>query len=137
MPYLIKEKKSLEEVILLGKKKNEILDVSDENIHYLVKEYKGNKYLIVVNISGNELLPEIRLKEDINKLKVISEGRNIEVKGNVFKDKFSPYQVHIYTDNLIFKDVIDLNKVKEEIKTEGGWYDYLEYLKEKNKSTDM
>lgn len=124
MPYLIKEKKSLSDVILLGKDITDEMKVEDKEIHYLMKEYKGKKYIIAVNGECKEKEVEIKVPEEIKKLKVISEKREIEVKKGKFKDKFTPYQVHIYTDDLKFLDVIDLKKVEEEIKKEGGWFNY-------------
>ena len=124
MPYLIKEKKSLSDIILLGKDIKEEVKIDEKKIHYTVKEFKGKKYIICVNVEPVELNVEIKVPENIKKLKVISEKRIVEVKDGKFSDKFLPYEVHIYTDDLNFKDVIDLKKVEEEIKKEGGWYSY-------------
>ncbi|MCM8804577.1 MAG: hypothetical protein NC833_04935 [Candidatus Omnitrophica bacterium] len=124
MPYLIKEKKSLSDVILLGKDIKEKVNIEDKKIHYSVKELNKKIYIIAVNVEPIELNVEIKVPENIKKLKVISEKREIEVKNGIFKDKFLPYEVHIYTDNLKFQDVIELNKIEEEIKKEGGWFTY-------------
>ncbi len=124
MPYLIKEKKSLSDIILLGKDIKEEVKIDEKKIHYTVKEFKGKKYIICVNVEPVELNVEIKVPENIKKLKVISEKRIVEVKDGKFSDRFLPYEVHIYTDDLNFKDVIDLKKVEEEIKKEGGWYSY-------------
>ena len=124
MPYLIKEKKSLSDVILLGKDIKEEVKIEEKKIHYAVKEYKGKRYIICVNVEPEELNVEINVPENIKKFKVISENRIVEVKNGKFSDKFLPYEVHIYTDDLNFQDLVDLKKVEEEIKKEGGWYTY-------------
>ena len=124
MPYLIKEKKSLSDVILLGKDIKEKVKIEDKRIHYSVKELNGKIYIIAVNVEPVELSVEIKIPENVKKLKVISEKREIEVKNGIFIDKFIPYEVHIYTDNLKFQDLIDLKKVEEEIKKEGGLFTY-------------
>lgn len=122
MPYLIKEIKSLSDVILLGVEKNKDVEIKNKKIHWLVKEYKGKKYVFAVNTSSEDI--EVEIAFSAHAVKVISEKRQIEIIEGKFKDRFLPYQVHIYTDNLDSKDVIDLEKVKEEIKKEGGWYIY-------------
>lgn len=124
VPYLIKEKKSLSDVILLGKEVKERVNIEDKRVHYQVKELNGKIYIIAVNVEPEEIKVEIKVPENIKRLKVISEKREIEVKGGIFSDRFMPYEVHIYTDDLKFQDVIDLKKVEEEIKKEGGWYTY-------------
>jgi len=124
MPYLIKEKKSLSDVILLGKDIKQEVRIDEKKIHYGVKEYKGKRYIICVNVEPEELGVEMKVPEGVKKMKVISENRTIEVKDGKFFDKFLPYEVHIYTDDLNFQDVVDLKKVEEEIKKEGGWYSY-------------
>jgi hypothetical protein len=124
MPYLIKEKKSLSDVILLGKDIKQEVRIDEKKIHYGVKEYKGKRYIICVNVEPEELGVEMKVPEGVKKMKVISENRTVEVKDGKFFDKFLPYEVHIYTDDLNFQDVVDLKKVEEEIKKEGGWYSY-------------
>lgn len=124
MPYLIKEKKSLADIILLGKEKNNLVTLNDKDIHYLVKEYKGKKFIICTNIECKNTEVKVSIPEEIAKLKVISEKRQIPVKNGRFKDIFGPYEVHIYTDDLSFPEVINLKKVEEYIKKEGGWYNY-------------
>lgn len=124
MPYLIKEKKALSEVILLGKEIKEKVKIEDKRIHYSVKELRGKIFIIAVNVEPIEVKVEIKVPENIRRLKVISEKRLIDVKGGIFVDKFNPYEVHIYTDDLKFHDVIDLKKIEEEIKKEGGWFTY-------------
>ncbi|MCS7180416.1 MAG: hypothetical protein NZ891_03590 [bacterium] len=124
MPYLIKEKKSLSEVILLGKDVKEKVKIENEKIHYSVKDLNEKIYIIAVNIEPVEVNTVIKIPDNIKKLKVVSEKREIDVKSGIFTDRFSPYEVHIYTDDLKFQDVIDLKKVEEEIKKEGGFYTY-------------
>lgn len=124
MPYLIKEKKSLSEVILHGKDVTKTVVINDERIDFSGKDLNGKFYLIAVNTSGETVTPEIFVSSQIKKLKVISEARNIEVSNGKFVDRFYPYDVHIYTDNLTHRDVINLNEVEQEIKKAGGWYRY-------------
>ncbi|MGC8976089.1 MAG: LamG-like jellyroll fold domain-containing protein [Candidatus Ratteibacteria bacterium] len=124
MPYLIKEKKALSDVILLGKDVKEKVNIEDKKIHYTVRQYKGKTYIIAVNVEPVEVNAEIKLLENIKELKVISEKRKINVNDGKFLDIFKPYDVHIYTDDLKFQDVIDLKMVEGEIKKEGGWFTY-------------
>lgn len=122
MPYLIKEKKSLSDVILLGRDIKEQVLIQDRRIHYSAKELGGNIYIIAVNIEPVEIKAEIIVPKKIKKIKVLSENRMTDTKNGIFLDTFEPYQVHIYTSNLDFVDVVDLKKVEEEIKKEGGFY---------------
>ncbi|MGB9677746.1 MAG: hypothetical protein ACPLZ9_03920, partial [Candidatus Ratteibacteria bacterium] len=124
MPYLIKEKKALSDVILLGKDVKEKVNIEDKRIHYTSRQYKGKTYIIAVNVEPVEVNAEIKLLENIKELKVISEKRKINVNDGKFSDIFKPYDVHIYTDDLKFQDVIDLKMVEGEIKKEGGWFTY-------------
>lgn len=100
-------------MILLGKDIKEKVEIKDKRIHYSVKELNGKTYIIGVNVEPVEVNVEIKLPENIKRLKVISEKREIDVKGGIFADRFAPYEVHIYTDDVKFQDVIDLKELKK------------------------
>lgn len=123
-PYLISEKKSLEQAIMLGEDRSGDVISDNENLHFMAKNYRGSRYIIAVNVLPEAFGAEIKVPRGITRLKVISENRQVAVSGGKFTDGFAPYQVHIYTDNLQFRDAIDLAKVEEEIKKEGGWFAY-------------
>ncbi|MCM8829094.1 MAG: hypothetical protein NC902_07450, partial [Candidatus Omnitrophica bacterium] len=106
MPYLIKEKKSLEKVVLHGKDASEKIKFDDKRIEASAKILDGKFYLIAVNTAGEVVNPEIKVPENIKKLKVISEKRTIEPKNGKFQDRFDAYDVHLYTDNLSHNDAI-------------------------------
>ena len=89
-----------------------------------MKEYKGKRYIICVNVEPEELNIEINVPKNIKRSKVISENRIVEVKSGKFSDKFLPYEVHIYTNDLNFQDLFDLKKVEEKIKKR-RWVVYL------------
>jgi hypothetical protein len=71
----------------------------EADIHYLLKEYEGKKYILAANPEKKEIkvifsLPE--LNKDF-KLKVLFEERKApQVSGNSFADVFEGYGVHIY-----------------------------------------
>ena len=68
-------------------------------IHYLLKEYKGKKYIFAANPVEKEVkatfkLPGLKRKA---KLSVLFEDREVPMlTGNSFTDTFSKYAVHIY-----------------------------------------
>ncbi|MCM8789057.1 MAG: hypothetical protein NC907_04635, partial [Candidatus Omnitrophica bacterium] len=124
MPYLIKEKKSLEKVILHGKAMEKKVKATDQRIKVSGKILDGKFYLFAVNTAGDPINPEIEIPGEIKKIRAISENRTIEINNGKFVDRFDSYDTHIYTSDLAHKDVIDLKKVEQEIKKEGGWFRY-------------
>lgn len=122
-PYLIKEIKSLAPIILTGKEIKGA-QVSNPDIHLLLKEGGGKLYLFACNVTDKPLEVEITMPAGTGEIKVVSEGRNVQIANNVFPDRFGPYAVHIYTTNLTFSDVVSLNKTKEEVITTGGIFEF-------------
>jgi len=119
VPYIIKEIRALEDVILFG---NEISSQKsgEDNVHISVKTYQGHTYGFAVNTKHKAVNQKIQVGENVKKLMVISEARTIEVNEGSFSDDFAPYGTHLYTDDPAFRDLTPLNKIESEIKTAGG-----------------
>ena len=90
----------------------------------MVKEYQGKFYFFACNVTNKPIKTEITLPRAISVLKVISEGRTIDMAGKTFPDDFVGYETHIYTDNLEFHDSISLDKIKTKILEAKGDYEF-------------
>ncbi len=126
MPYLIKEIKSLAPVILNGKNVGNIKS-SNTDINTLLLEYNKKHYIFACNVTTNSINAELVLPIETDGLKVISEGRYIKVNKGKVEDKFVPFDVHIYTTDTSYTDVVSLEKVKSEIVANNGYVDYKNY----------
>jgi hypothetical protein len=77
---------------------------SKNSVIGLVKEYKGDRYLIAMNW-GNEDLGEVSITVpgwkhayNDNKTTVMFEDRSVDSASETWTDNFGPWEVHIYTD---------------------------------------
>ncbi len=120
IPYIHKEVKSLEKVILSpGKGKELKLKPEKPEITTWLKEYEGNIYIIAVNTSPDTI--KVRMSQPFlkryKKLYVISEDRVIPLKDGAFTDSFGYVATHVYTTNPQFPRLKNIRAVQEEIKT--------------------
>ena len=97
---LTAELKKMAPIILAPKPKQKIeLIPKDSSLQYLLKEYKGKKYIFAANPVEKEVtvtfkLPGLKRRA---KLSVLFEDREApRLTGNSFTDTFSKYAVHIY-----------------------------------------
>jgi len=87
----------------------------DKDIHFLLKEYQNDFYLIIAN-SGKEkkeitfTLPWLTSK----KINVVGEAREISFVNGVFKDIFEKYDVHIYTTTDLYPKIKLVSQVEAE-----------------------
>ena len=87
------------------------------DIMVMRKKYQNKEYIFAVNSSGKTVksvitAPGLKAKE----LKVVSEGRAVEVANSAFSDEFAPHATHIYTDDLEFKSPINIYDLEAKIK---------------------
>ncbi len=75
-------------------------------IRWLAKRHNGHLWLFVANASGEELsdaaldLPELAGQ----RLRVMCEGRTVKAQGGRIRDRFTPWQVHVYTTDPAFPE---------------------------------
>jgi hypothetical protein len=106
--------------VLLADTHSGFVAASNQKIKLLTKQYHGKKFIIAVNPKP-EKIGKVTLKLSSTKasqMQVLFEGRKVRVINNSIDDEFLPFAVHIYTDDLKFKNVIDINKIKEQIAQE-------------------
>jgi len=118
IPYIHKEVKSLEKVILSpGKGKELKLEPEKPEITTWLKEYEGNIYIIAVNTSPDEVKVKLSypLLKRYKKLYVISEDRVIPLKNGSFSDDFGYVATHVYTTNPRFPKLKNIKEVRKEI----------------------
>ncbi|MFA5858373.1 MAG: hypothetical protein WC955_04840 [Elusimicrobiota bacterium] len=130
IPYIIKEIKAVEDVILLGTDTVPAGEIKVlTGIHGVVKKYKENYYLFTVNTTSNTVkdefvIPEIMRTDNLN---VLSENRGVRVQNNKYSDTYRPFEVHIYcTDSKTTTGVV-LKDVEAEITNASGVVDFIGY----------
>ena len=99
MPHLTRELAYLGP-ILLAPTSPATPAASSEAMKMLLKEHDGDLYLLACNaaVAPGEVtvtVPGIGRRAD--SLRVISEGRAVELAGDSFTDRFDTYEVHVYT----------------------------------------
>lgn len=85
--------------ILLSKSLPEEVTIlpKDCGIAAILKEYKGERYLIAVNRYNEEVRATITIPRLKKGLYDLTRARELEVKNGAFSDEFKAYDVHIYT----------------------------------------
>ncbi len=86
--------------VLRDQKTNAIgLSSASPTIEMLVKESPGNQYVLAVNASKEAVDTEFEVPANVKaaEIHVLFENRKLPVSGGKFKDKFSPYGVHVYS----------------------------------------
>lgn len=117
MPELTKELKYLGDVILAPKSKLEV-KTSSGLVKSMLKDLDGNAYLLVCNAQMKPEDIEItvpgigKLSKTLN---VISEDRSVALSNDGFKDKFGPYEVHIYTTSKEMPKLATVSAICEKI----------------------
>jgi len=70
---------------------------ADGDIHLGAWDYQGGNYIMAVNTSNQGIVTELTLSGvEASRLNVMFEHRWISASDGVFKDSFTPYEVHIY-----------------------------------------
>ncbi len=68
-----------------------------ERLQYHLEMYRGDVYLLAVNIADEPLTIEFHgLPNDAAQVDVLFEGRNLPLTDGVLQDTFAPYETHIY-----------------------------------------
>jgi hypothetical protein len=69
-----------------------------ESVAVMLKRHEGATYLFAVEMLGNTALEEISLKgmEGEQTVEVLGENRSIPTASGRFKDRFAPWEVHLY-----------------------------------------
>lgn len=117
MPALTKELKYLGDIILAPKSKLEV-KASPDTVKYMVKELNGNVYVFVCNAQLKPANIDINIPgiTKISKvLNVISENRTVNLSDDRFRDKFGPFEVHIYTTSKDLPELQTVNEICEKI----------------------
>jgi len=73
----------------------EIAAGSDE-VHSLLKSHEGLDYLFTVNAKDRPVQFECKLPGASAAAEVLWEDREVTLEGEVLKDSFKPYEVHVY-----------------------------------------
>ncbi len=99
MPFLSREARDLKGAILAP---DELEAVSFEaaqpgHIHAALRRAGGHVYLIVTSTATEPQEVTFKVKEVPDTLYVVSEGREVSLKGGQFTDIFDIYATHIYT----------------------------------------
>ena len=67
------------------------------------KSINGKLYIFCSNNTNRSRQLELSLDQGMSELFVLFEKRKIQLRGTGFTDKFKPYGIHIYSNNLIKK----------------------------------
>ena len=95
---LLSELKPLIPVIMSGSL-DSLADVDSQDIHLIFRSWKVEYYLFAVNDSRRILSSvEFTLPDSLSHsiAEVLSEDRTLPIRGQILKDGFEPYGVHIY-----------------------------------------
>jgi hypothetical protein len=121
---LTKEMEALSPIFLSPTSEKDVMvSPRDDDVHLMLKDYKGESYLFAVNTSKTPktLTFNIPGLKDKKKLKVISEDRETELINGRFRDSFEKYAVHIYTsarDVPQLRTIAEIERERKRIKSE-------------------
>ena len=107
------EIKNLAPVLVAEKIK---IKCSSEKLRVAGKKLNGKHFLIAVNPYPENAKAEIIWSDgNIRSLRVLGEKRTIPVKNGRFTAEFSPYMVHIFTDDANYPEGVDIAAVTARI----------------------
>lgn len=102
---LNRELQQLTPVIFSPEKTGEA-QVSSPSVLVMTRKYKGNVYLISVNIEDRETNVAFDLSgltdREVRNAEVLFEDRILQVKNKLLEDTFKPFQRHVYKINGVF-----------------------------------
>ena len=122
LTYLAKEVRVLRLPILAPKSGREFVVLGPGErtpSHHLGRREAGNHtYLFAVSTSDKPRELAFRAAGLVGgRLAVVGEARTVDVRGGRFKDRFKPYDTHIYTTDARIADQLDMAPVLRDIET--------------------
>jgi len=84
--------------VILNGQRRLLPPAADGDVHLGAWNYQGGNYIIAVNTSSQGIVTELTLPEiEATRLSAMFERRWISASDGVFKDSFTPHEVHIYS----------------------------------------
>lgn len=84
----------------------------DKDISLRVFSHRENVYLIAANDSSKTVRTNIKFRNtNARRLYVLSENRTVTLRKSDFWDTFEPFGVHIYTDKMVPKGMMVMEKM--------------------------
>ena len=102
MKSITRELEQLTPVLVSPDVAIENLDVNSPEMHFLLKDFQGRKYIFAVNSVNQEITTTFSgfydetEQPESNTLTVLFEDREVINSEGTFSDQFNPYGVHIY-----------------------------------------
>ena len=77
---------------------NVTIDNKEVPVAFMMKRYKGQTYLFAVGMRGGGTTATFTVHglKGANTVEILGENRTILSKDGVFKDRFEPWDVHLY-----------------------------------------
>jgi Carbohydrate family 9 binding domain-like len=99
LPYVWRELRFLEKAVLSPPPAEELRVESTAEMGRWIRDVDGRVYLIVTNHKPGDRRARIShpLLAKLSRLAVVSENREVEVKGGAFSDEFKEGDAHVYT----------------------------------------
>ena len=119
VPFLAREMQTLKGFVLSRDVSSAVrVDApSPEHMHVSLRRSDRGFALFAVNTATRRQSVTFGLQQDLAKdVFVVSEGRQIALRGRRFADTFDVYATHIYTDIPEFADALDLAATSQEIR---------------------
>ena len=117
MPHLTREFAYLGPVVL-APKATVIPTASSDKMKMLLKDVEGDLYLLACNADMEPREVKITIPgigKRVKKLKVVSEGRDVLLRGDVLADKFDTFEVHIYTTSAKKSGLLAVQEICKQI----------------------
>jgi len=113
MPHLTKEFAYLGKVVLAPKSKLGVTS-SNEQMKTLLKDVDGDLFLLACNASNDACevaLTVPGIGKRTQSLAVVSEDRTVRLDGDSLRDRFGPWEVHIYTTSSDKPDLLTVDAI--------------------------
>ena len=109
--------------------------IKKDGIEIRVKIINGKRYIFAANTVNSPRKLSFSINDELKKLFVLFEDRQINSTNSVFVDKFKPYSIHIYSENHIKKKqppALKESNLTWISKNEGYWIWHSQMQKQKN-----